>query len=639
LEGENVSIHPSKLLLLTFSASLLAACGSSLNIGDAPPSVILGLTSDSTTIPSVFTIVAGATDDRGIAKVEFYDNNQKIGESAAAPYSVTRTYASGDQGAHVIRAVATDTAGQKAEDSKTLTVNPGPTVQISGVVSISRAGAGIAGATVKVEGENVSATTDAEGRYTLKMPITAKNLLITKDGYASTRVENIDTSAPRVLDEILQRSFDPALPSTPPIVTVARQTLDDTGKVLSSIPFVDGDTLDVSGAKSPDLTLEVKTTTASPDLNGPTTGIASFDTEAGSSGYLNAGRTRVLVSSLKGTDTFTFKAADLAAFNGNVDLHINIYDYNGNRTHLIRHVKVVSAPVAKAVVAPTNLAPLAITFADTATYGALSQDPQAGEALQRWMQTKDATGLKAVAAQLRQVQATPRLTPQAAAPGTVVWVDVNFKYDPAAPAPRAFELYRSVDGKQTYTRVLSALPAKVLKDAKKPETGLYVMRDNSAQLTPGTEASYKVRAVSDTPGPDSAPISVTPLGRYEIALGAPDQGATGVETAPIFRWKTTGASDSESLLLLLLDRTQAEGKSFQWQSDVSGQTSAIYNADGAALTPYLQPFHAYDWQLAGITTNASKTAISVGADFFNAFAVTANPVKAGPIHEFVTGGY
>ena len=117
------------------------------------------------------------------------------------------------------------------------------------------------------------------------------------------------------------------------------------------------------------------------------------------------------------------------------------------------------------------------------------------------------------------------------------------------------------------------------------------------------------------------------------------EGQAYCRPAPIFRWKTSNASDKELLLLLLLDRTQADLKSTQWRSDVSGKTDAIYNFDSAALTPYLQPFHAYDWQLAAVTYNTAETAYSIGADFFNAFAITANPVTSGPINDFVTGGY
>ncbi|MGY2893288.1 Ig-like domain-containing protein [Deinococcus sp. UYEF24] len=612
-----MSIRSSRLTLLALSASLLAACGQS-SAPDARPTVSLTLPATTVTIPGSVVLSANATDDIGVSKVEFYDNSVKIGEDASAPYTLTRSYGFGDQGQHVIRAVATDTAGQTAEDSKTLTVSAS---QISGTLSVMRAGTPVSGATVSVLGTAIQTTTDANGKYALMVPTGGATLLITKDGYAATRVENIDTSAPVVLDEILQRSFDPSLPSTPPTVTT---------------DLADGTT--VSG----DLNVKVTTVTSSPSTNGPSTGVVSVGSDAGNSGFLNAGRTRVAISSLTGSDTFTFKASDLAGFNGNTDIHIDIYDFNGNRTHLIRHVKIVSAAKAGAVVAPTALTPTAITFGQTNTYGALSLSPQAAtqfsDLLQQWSKTGSAAGLRDLAVQASKLGGAQNITPQAASTGTVLWVDVNFKYDPAAPAPRSFELYRSLDG-QTYTKVLSAAPSQVLKDATKPTSGLYIMRDNSSQLTPGVQTTYKVRAVSDTATQDSAVTTVTPLPRYDVALVAPGQAATGVETAPIFRWKTSGASDKEALLLLLLDRNQSEGKTTQWQSDVSGKASAVYNFDSAALTPYLQPFHAYDWQLAAVTYNTAKTAYSIGADFFNAYAITANPVTSGPINEFVTGGY
>ncbi|MFC4456458.1 carboxypeptidase-like regulatory domain-containing protein [Deinococcus sonorensis] len=512
---------------------------------------------------------------------------------------------------------------------------PEATVKVSGTVSVARAGEAVAGATVSVDGTKVSTTTDANGHYSVDVPVSRHTLVIHKDGYASTRVENFTTTAPQTLDEILQRSFDPDLPTTPPTVTLSRQTLDAKGKVTSEVPLKDGDTIDVTGDKPLDLNVGVKTTTASPDVNGVYGGIASLEVDAGSSGFLNAGRTRSLNLTPSGNDTFTFTASDFAAFKGTVDLHVSMYDFNGNRTHVIRHLKLNTVANAGALVAPTKVAPTAITFADTATYGALGKNPQTATLLKRWVQTHDSAALKALSSTARST--TGRLTPQAAPTGTVMWVDVNFEYTGTA-APRTFELDRSLDGGKTYTKVLSATPAKAMVDPKDASAG-YVLRDNSSQLTPGVKTTYRVRAVSDAGTKDSDEKSVTPLGRYSVELLSPGQADTGVDTAPIFRWRTSGASDVENLLLLVEDRTQAEGNSDQWLSDVSGMNSATYDFDGSALTKYLQPFHAYDWQMAAVTNSKDNTAFSVGADFFNLFGVTANPIERGPVNEFVTGGY
>ncbi|WP_420597384.1 carboxypeptidase-like regulatory domain-containing protein [Deinococcus sp.] len=483
---------------------------------------------------------------------------------------------------------------------------------ISGTVSVARSGEAVSKATVTADGTNASAVTNANGRYKLVVPQGAKNITITKPGFASTRVENIDTTKNQEINEIMQKAFDPDLPTTPPVVTT--------------------DLADGALVGDQDLKIGFKSDTASPDVNGLATGIVSLDVDAGSSGFLNAGRTRAVVSPT-GDDSVTFKKSDFLPFSGALDVHISVYDFNGNRTHLIRHVKSASA-----IAAPIALAPTAITFADTGTFGALSVNPNSAALIKQWAKTHDARPIKqALSAQaIGSNTVGNTVKPQAAPAGTVMWIDVAFNYDAASPLPRAFELYRSLDG-ANYTKVLTAAPSKVLVDPTKPELG-YVIRDNSAQLTPGVQTYYKVRAVGESQAEDSERTSVVPLGRYSVTLEGPAQAATGVETIPIFRWHTTGASDVEEAALLLLDRTQAEGSVSQWQSDVSGKANVIYNADGRASTPSLQPYHAYDWQLAAITYNKDNTAYSIGADFFNVFGVTAFPVEAGPINEFVTGG-
>ncbi|ADV68822.1 carboxypeptidase regulatory-like domain-containing protein [Deinococcus maricopensis] len=487
---------------------------------------------------------------------------------------------------------------------------------LSGVVSVGRAGAAAEGATVTVVGTNTKTTTDATGHFSLRATGKTNNLLITKEGYASTRVENIDTSKDQKVEEILRRSFDPNLPSTPPTVTVDLQ---------------DGATV---GDK--DLVLKVKTTTSSPDVNAPATGIVSLEVPAGSSGYLNAGRTRSTSFDLTGDDTFTIKAADFAAYTGDLDVHVTVYDFNGNRTHVIRHVKVSAAANNAAVTQPTNLAPLAVTFADTGTFGALGKNPAAGAALKAL--------LKGNAAPLNALRKTSAatVTPQAAPNGTILWVDVNFTYDPTKPAPRAFELYRSLDDK-TYTKAVTVDPSDIVQNKT---TGDYLIRDTSAELTPGVKTYYKIRAVSDAGNADSASVSVTPLNRFQVNLVSPGQGTTGVDRRPIFRWNATGAGASSLYYVLVFDRTQAEGNTTAWRSNlITNETAAVYNQDGRAALTSLQAYHAYDWQLAALTTDnqdASKvTAVSLGADFFNLFGITpsgVDSVQAGPVNEFVTGG-
>jgi hypothetical protein len=60
------------------------------------------------------TLMVNATDDRGIAHVEFYVNTRKLCTVAAAPYACVYHPTGGDVGRDVLRAVAVDGAGQTA---------------------------------------------------------------------------------------------------------------------------------------------------------------------------------------------------------------------------------------------------------------------------------------------------------------------------------------------------------------------------------------------------------------------------------------------------------------------------------------------------------------------------------------------
>lgn len=119
---------PNALRALSLTL-LLTACGG----GQTPPT---GPQPDST-LPTVtltgqgsargeFRFQAEARDDIAVRDVRFFDNGVLIATDAAAPYEVTRTYTSADNGSHVIKAVATDSSGNSAEVSETFTVQVQP---------------------------------------------------------------------------------------------------------------------------------------------------------------------------------------------------------------------------------------------------------------------------------------------------------------------------------------------------------------------------------------------------------------------------------------------------------------------------------------------------------------------------------
>jgi Bacterial Ig domain/RTX calcium-binding nonapeptide repeat (4 copies) len=60
------------------------------------------------------TLIVTATDDRGVALVEFYDDDRKLCTVTAAPYACAYHPTGGDVGRNTVRAVAVDAAGQSA---------------------------------------------------------------------------------------------------------------------------------------------------------------------------------------------------------------------------------------------------------------------------------------------------------------------------------------------------------------------------------------------------------------------------------------------------------------------------------------------------------------------------------------------
>ncbi len=80
---------------------------------DTPPTVRLTSPTAGAEFVSSLSVLAAASDDRGIAKVEFLLDGRVIGSDSSAPYALTYKVPSKlAYGAHTLTARATDTAGQ-----------------------------------------------------------------------------------------------------------------------------------------------------------------------------------------------------------------------------------------------------------------------------------------------------------------------------------------------------------------------------------------------------------------------------------------------------------------------------------------------------------------------------------------------
>jgi len=116
------------LLVLTFGLGQNGGCLGFLSscIRDTtPPSIQITNPSNNSTVSGIVTIRATATDNIGVAKVEFYVDGSKVGEDTSRPYEYnwnTDTLTYGTQ--HSIQAKAYDNAGNVGE-SPIITVTIG----------------------------------------------------------------------------------------------------------------------------------------------------------------------------------------------------------------------------------------------------------------------------------------------------------------------------------------------------------------------------------------------------------------------------------------------------------------------------------------------------------------------------------
>jgi len=91
-----------------------------LSATDRPPEIKITDPSNDDVVSGVVEIVASASDDFGVDRVDFYVNNVLKVSVHSAPYTYSWNTAELPEGAYVLRVVAVDTGGLSAEDSVTV---------------------------------------------------------------------------------------------------------------------------------------------------------------------------------------------------------------------------------------------------------------------------------------------------------------------------------------------------------------------------------------------------------------------------------------------------------------------------------------------------------------------------------------
>jgi endoglucanase len=89
-----------------------------------PPNVSLGASSTSFTAPGTLTLTATATDNVGVARVEFFDGATLLTTDNTAPFTTSVSLTAANNGSHSYTARATDTTGNsRTSTAVTVTVN------------------------------------------------------------------------------------------------------------------------------------------------------------------------------------------------------------------------------------------------------------------------------------------------------------------------------------------------------------------------------------------------------------------------------------------------------------------------------------------------------------------------------------
>ncbi|QRK09127.1 carboxypeptidase regulatory-like domain-containing protein [Archangium violaceum] len=468
------------------------------------------------------------------------------------------------------------------------TTPPERTTGLQGVVAIAPAGAAVTATEIQAypaEGGPAVATTqsDEHGRYTLALPAGDYSLTLRKSGYAASRVEGVripDGGLTR-LNLVQQRAFHPSWPTEAPSV--------DVGDVLENGSYDADNFLPYDVTVDPAGTLPTQMIYAA---IGKTPGSAWASGES---------------QSFTQTDTtgprFLLPRAYVGL--GSTTFEVVAYDANNNRTHVIRHVtftSVLPSTPGQPLAPPVLQSTLAVTF---------------GKALEAM-----------------------NVHPTAAPEGASLFVNVHWSpatdvppcSDPLVTIPYKYRVERRI-GWGAFTPIATLPGWSIGQDLDGDACGEVIYttdyRDTSADLQPGTPATYRIVAFNDKH--ETAPsntLTSTPLPAFDVRLTGPAAGATGVSTTPTFTWKptqTVGAihvyngllwdtvSGNSNLNFSSAQPRLVNRDSFTWNED-NNYTGSVYEQ--------LQPGRTYEWQLSlafAADSATSPTAVSVAADSYGVY--------------------
>lgn len=115
------------------------------NVDRTPPAVVWRRPADGAEVSGTVPLEVEATDNVGVAKVEFLAGSTKLGGATSAPFTFSWNTLSYPDGPVTLKARAVDAAGNAAEATLTVTVanqpgvfwiNPVPNQEVAGLVTL-----------------------------------------------------------------------------------------------------------------------------------------------------------------------------------------------------------------------------------------------------------------------------------------------------------------------------------------------------------------------------------------------------------------------------------------------------------------------------------------------------------------------
>jgi hypothetical protein len=440
---------------------------------------------------------------------------------------------------------------------------PPESARITGYVTLANAGEPVAGTRISARssgGFSFITQTDSQGYFSLYVRPDTYELTLKKSDYAGSQVTGVRVAEDDHVElKIIQpRAFNPAWATQPPQIEL--KGVEDGDAFAGPIPYQ----VTVTGENDVYVIYAAL---------GKTPGAA----------FLTGPREAFFATPDTGE-----QALDPVAYGmrGPTTFEVVVYDLNGNRTHLIRHIRVLPPG---GLPAPTDVKAISVTVGRRIDY--LSRP--------------------------RQI-ARPALEPiviQTVPANANVFVQLRWQPVPR-PGVTRYRIYRSFDGKD-------------FEEAGTVPAARASFLDGHPRLGPHRRVFYRVAALTGLEeGVRSPAVETVPLEPFDVILTEPKDNAVDVARVPTFKWKPTKqVGNVYAYGAVLYDTVQ--GSESWWITPepprfLINQTEYKWNEDGRFTgTPWetLQPHRKYEWQVAyavAMDNQEDPRAISIAIDRFGA---------------------